>query len=94
MNLVISTAYLPPIQYFARLFKAEKIIFERYEHYPKQTYRNRCVIYGANGPLTLTVPVTKGNLLKIYTKDIKIDNSSNWRKIHLKAIESAYQNSP
>jgi hypothetical protein len=67
---------------------------ERFEHYPKQTYRNRCVIYGANGPQILTIPVTKGQLLKIHTKDIQIDKSVNWTKIHFKAIESAYRCSP
>jgi hypothetical protein len=94
MAIVLPTAYLPPIHYFSLLTRSESIIMERFEHYPKQTYRNRCNIYGANGSLALTVPVTKGNELKVYTKDIRIDNSTNWRKIHLKALESAYQNSP
>jgi len=52
------------------------------------------MIYGANGPQILTVHVTKGNRLKIYTKDIQIDYTTNWPKIHLKAIESAYRCSP
>ncbi len=69
-------------------------MLERFEHYPKQTYRNRCIIYGANGPQTLTVPVSKGNELKVYTKDIRIDYSMNWTKLHLKALESAYRSSP
>jgi hypothetical protein len=66
---------------------------ERYEHFPKQSYRNRCIIYGANGLLTLTVPVTKDNI-KEFTRDIRIDYSTNWQKNHLKAMESAYNNSP
>ena len=94
MTIVLPTSYFPPVYYFLKIFKAESIIIERFENYPKQTYRNRCAIYGANGPLTLTIPVTKGNEIKVYTKDIKIDYASNWRKIHLKALESAYQNSP
>lgn len=94
MIYLLSTTYLGPIQYFTKFVAAEKIILEQFEHYPKQSYRNRCVIYGANGPLSLTVPVTKGNQLKIYTRDLRIDSSVNWQKIHLKAIESAYNNSP
>jgi len=73
---------------------AEEILLEKYEHYPKQTYRNHCVIYGANGSQTLTVPVTKGDNLKVCTKDVRIDYSMNWQNNHLRAIESAYRCSP
>jgi hypothetical protein len=94
MTSLFSTTYLGPIQYYVKLISSEQVLLERFEHYPKQTYRNRCVIYGANGPHVLTIPVTKGQLLKIYTKDIQIDNGNHWKKIHLKAIESAYRCSP
>lgn len=94
MISLFSTTYLGPIQYYSKLIAAEHILMERFEHYPKQTYRNRCIIYGANGPQILTIPVTKGQQLKIYTRDIQIDNSVHWTKIHFKAIESAYRCSP
>jgi hypothetical protein len=93
MNHLLSTAYLGPIQYFSKFITLDSVIIEGYEHFPKQSYRNRCIIYGANGPLTLTVPVTK-NKIKEYTHDIHIDYSTNWQKIHLKALESAYNSSP
>lgn len=93
MNFLLSTAYLGPIQYFSKLLTPDSIIIERYEHFPKQSYRNRCIIYAANGPLTLTVPVTKDKI-KEYTRDIRIDYSTNWQKIHLKSLESAYNSSP
>jgi hypothetical protein len=94
MTPFLSTAYLPSVNYFALLSQSEIALLERFEHYPKQTFRNRCTVYGANGPLSLTVPVTKGNLIKIYTKDIRIDYSTGWIKIHCKGIESAYNSSP
>ena len=94
MNILISTVYFGPVQYYLSIFSAQQVIIEGMEHFPKQTYRNRCVVYGANGPLTLTVPVIRGNLLKKLTKDIRIDYSCNWQKNHLRAIESAYRNSP
>ncbi|HEY4787061.1 MAG TPA: WbqC family protein [Bacteroidales bacterium] len=94
MAFILSTSYLGPIQYYSKLISSEKIILERFESYPKQTYRNRCIIYSANGPQMLTIPVTKGRELKMYTKDICIDNSMNWPKLHFKSIESAYRCSP
>jgi hypothetical protein len=49
---------------------------------------------GANGVLTLSIPVLKGPHHKTYVKDIRIDYSKNWRKLHWKGIESAYMHSP
>ena len=45
--------YLGPIDYLAQLAKYQQTIFENHEHYPKQTYRNRCTIHGPNGKQTL-----------------------------------------
>ncbi len=90
---VFSIAYLPPIQYLHAMLKYDTILLEKHETYPKQTYRNRCVIYSANGPLALTIPVIKpfGNKTKI--SDVRIDNSVKWKKEHWRAIESAYRSS-
>jgi len=93
-TVLLSTSYLGPIQYYSKLLSADAVILERFEHFPKQTYRNRCVIYSANGPQALSIPVSKSKENKIYTKDIRIDYSMNWQKIHFKAIESAYRCSP
>ncbi|NTW32235.1 MAG: WbqC family protein [Bacteroidetes bacterium] len=92
--MVFSTAYLPPIEYFKELAKYRSIYIDKYENYIKQTYRNRCNIYTANGKLSLSVPVIKttGNHTKI--KDIEIDNNQAWQHIHWLSIESAYNSSP
>ncbi len=90
---ILSTAYLAPIQYYSKLLKYDEALIEVYENYPKQTYRNRCSIYGANGLLDLSIPVKKIET-KTKTKDIKIDYVTNWQKLHWKSIESAYRSSP
>jgi hypothetical protein len=93
-EVVLSTAYLAPVQYYSKLAGYDKIFIERFENYSKQSYRNRCTIFAANGPLSLVIPVKKNNKLKTLISDIKIDYTSNWQKIHLKSIESAYNSSP
>lgn len=92
-SAILSIAYLPPIQYFAKLVQYQNIYIESMENYTKQTYRNRCVILGANGLLALTIPVVKiqGNHTPI--RMVEIDNSTLWQKNHWKAIESAYRTS-
>ena len=78
---LLSTAYFPPIEYYSKLISYDKIFIEKHENYPKQTYRNRCEILGANGILTLSIPVTKLKP-KTFTKDILIDYSTKWQKNH------------
>lgn len=94
MTACLSTAYLPPVQWFAKLLKYETVYEEQYENYQKQTYRNRCVIAGPNGPISLTVPIEKPDTLKCLTKDIRISDHGNWRHLHWNALESAYNQTP
>ena len=72
----------------------DAIYMEREENYIKQTYRNRCVLAAANGPLTLSVPIVKPDELKCPTKDIRISDHGNWRHLHWNALVSAYNMSP
>ncbi len=90
----LSTAYLAPVQYYCKLLAYRDARLESHEHFLKQTYRNRCVIASANGPLTLTVPVEKGDALKCLTKDIRISEHGRWRHLHWNALVSAYHMSP
>ena len=93
-QLVLSTAYLPPIQYFSKFFLAKEIIFDYHETYLKQSYRNRCTIYGSHGPLDLSIPIIKPDGNSTKTKDILIEYTTNWQTVHWRAIVSAYNQSP
>ncbi|MCD4664549.1 MAG: WbqC family protein [Bacteroidales bacterium] len=94
MNILLSTTYLGPIDYFAQILQFDKLYFDKEEHYIKQTYRNRCIIYSANGRLPLSIPVIKVNGNHTKVKDIKIAYQENWQKMHWKSIVSAYNHSP
>ena len=93
-ELFVSTAYLPPIAFYASILKTDVYIMEKYETYVKQTYRNRCHIMSANGLLPLSIPIEKPDGSRSRMKDIQISNSVNWQANHWKAIESAYNKSP
>ena len=94
-----SDYYLPscfwaPIQYFTKVLQAKKIILEQHENYVKQTYRNRCNIFTANGAMTLSVPVEKRHGEKTPIRDVRIDYSEHWQHTHWKALVAAYNSSP
>lgn len=89
----LSTAYFPTIFYFSRILGCSEVFIEKEENFLKQTYRNRCIILGANGPLNLTIPVNH-KLPKIKIHEVEISYHTNWNRVHYRAIESAYRNSP
>jgi hypothetical protein len=93
-KILLSTAYLPPVEYFARIVDAKEVFIEREENYIKQSYRNRCYILSANGPHLLTVPVYLGSFHKIPVKEIRIDYTKRWQKVHIGALHAAYKSSP
>jgi len=90
----IETHYLPSLEYMTVLLQHPTLLFEVEENFPKQTFRNRCMILGANGVERLTVPVIHTTGVKTKTKDAKIDYSQNWMKQHQGAIQAAYGNAP
>ena len=58
-------------------------------HFQKQTYRNRCYIYAANGRLLLNIPIIHNKKERNQkTKDIRIENSFPWQKLHFKSTKT------
>jgi hypothetical protein len=92
-NILLPVFYLPPISWFSVFLNPEnEILFEQFENFPKQTYRNRANIYGANGKLSLIIPINHNGKREL--KDIEISYREDWRHLHWKSIKTAYQSSP
>ena len=92
-STLLTSAYWPNLHYFYYVLKSNPILIEQYDHYQKQSFRNRTSILSANGVLDLSIPVSKTSK-KEYTKDIIISYKENWQIKHWRAITSAYKNSP
>ena len=69
MALLLSTAYLPPVDWFAAVasdaslageISPASVVLEACEHYRKQTWRNRCAILTASGKENLLIPIVHG----------------------------------
>ena len=91
--LLLSTAYLAPVQYYAHLAKADEALIDIHEHYLKQTYRNRCIIAGPDGPVALSIPLEKASS-HAEIRELRISDHGAWRHHHWNAIRSAYGHSP
>jgi hypothetical protein len=93
-KVILSTAYLAPVQYFTKLLHYHEVRIDSGEHFLKQSYRNRCTILTANGPQNLSVPVAEGSNSKKVIRDVIISYDHPWQKLHWKALISAYNNAP
>ncbi len=90
--VLLSTAFCPPVEYFALLAGETDVELEACESYSKQSWRNRCRILSENGPLELIVPVVHGGWDRI--TDVRVEYSTPWVPKMEKAISSAYDSSP
>ena len=112
MPKLLSTAYFPPISYFAAMAQEMEglkdrrdgvgsieltpsvVYIEACENFQKQSYRNRCYFYGADGIQSLSFPIIhEGGTHKQPISQIKIDYSTPWLQQHKMAIISAYRTS-
>tara|TARA_B110000003_G_scaffold113243_1_gene115837 strand:+ start:24506 stop:25096 length:591 start_codon:yes stop_codon:yes gene_type:complete len=91
---LFTPTYFSPISQYREMMKFDSISFEIEDNFQKQTYRNRCFIYGANGKQLLNIPISHSSTTrKKKSKDIIIKDP-NWQNKHYKSIESAYNHSP
>lgn len=94
MPLVVECQLFPCIYYIKKLIESKHIKIEVYENFQKMSFRNRYIIAGANGIQNLTVPVLGGREQKSLIKEVRVDNSTNWKTKHWRGLLSAYSKAP
>ena len=93
MPVLLPYTYLGPVYYYKTVLEYREIVLEEHENFPKQTYRNRCTIYGANGALNLIVPTEHVSGERTMSLR-RIAYTEEWQKLHWKSLETAYRSSP
>jgi len=92
--VLLSIAYLPPIEYFAILARYSAVYIEACENFQKQTYRNRCHILTPDGVQRLQVPVVHENgTYELPITQIKVDYSTPWVLRTERCLDAAYKSS-
>ncbi len=91
---ILPLTYLGNTLWYSK-FLQEECIVDIHENYIKQSYRNRCDLLAAGGPLSLTAPVVKGGSIhKKPLREMRLDYSKRWQHQHWLSFVSAYRNSP
>jgi hypothetical protein len=91
---VLPAYYLPDAFFFYLGMQSKVILIEANENYQKNSFRNRCDILSANGPLSLSVPLRKGKHSAMPIREVEIAFDMSWHKKHWQAIRSAYGSAP
>ncbi len=91
--VLMDILYLPPVQYFAHWIQADSPVLEQWAPYTKGTYKNRCMIASANGPLVLSVPLRSGKYLQPLC-EVQIAYDEPWQRRHWRSIHDAYRSAP
>lgn len=94
LSLLIENQYFGTVNYYQTLFQYSNIEIEQYEFFQKMSFRNRCIIPGANGLINLTVPIENGRNQKTLMRDIKIAYRDNWVLQHCRSLEASYNRAP
>ncbi|TAI49306.1 WbqC family protein [Flagellimonas allohymeniacidonis] len=95
MKLLLHPTYFPSIITFAAIAQNE-VVWEVCDNFQKQTYRNRCYICTDQGRHMLNIPIKHVGTdqgRQLYN-DVIVDNTSHWKKIHWRTLETAYRTSP
>ncbi|PRX54213.1 WbqC family protein [Flagellimonas meridianipacifica] len=95
MSVVLHPTYFPSIATFAVIAQKE-IIWEVFDNFQKQTYRNRCYICTDQGRHMMNIPIKHVGVnegRQLYS-DVVLDKSTPWQKQHWRTLETAYRTSP
>ncbi|OYU55085.1 MAG: hypothetical protein CFE25_08970 [Chitinophagaceae bacterium BSSC1] len=93
-SYIIESQYFGTVNWYKLLFQNSNIEIAQCEAYPKSSFRNRTIIVGSNGLITLSVPLQKGRIQKSQTRDVKICYDQDWQAGHWRSIVSCYGKSP
>lgn len=91
---LVELHYWPCIQYFSKFLLYPQVVVEQHENYQKGSYRNRCILAAANGPLMLSIPLQQGKNQQQSIREVQISYRENWLSQHWRSIQSAYGKTP
>jgi hypothetical protein len=94
MQALLHPSYFPSISHYVAMVQADSVLYEVEDNFQKQTNRNRAYIFSPNGIQLLNIPIKHTKEAHQKTKDIIVDNTSDWQKQHFKSLETAYRSSP
>jgi len=93
-SIILDNQSFPIINWINFLFSKKYIILLSGEDYQKMTFRNRYILAGSNGIISLSIPLINGRNQKVCFKEVRIANNEKWQLTHWRTITACYNKSP
>jgi hypothetical protein len=90
---IMQPTYLPWAGYFNLIAEADVFIFLDDVQYERSSWQNRNRVLVNGQPHWLTIPAERTTLSQII-RDVQIDDTSVWRKKHMRLLEQTYGKHP
>lgn len=91
---IIDIQYFGTIESYLGLIECSNAFFLPEKRYEKSLHLNRTSIYGPNGLIHLSVPLSGGRNQKGLMRDIRIADDGAWKRIHWRSIHDSYRKAP
>ena len=85
---------VPPIELMRLGLRTGALLFDPWEHYQKQSFRNRYHILTANGVKALSIAVKHSGGKHVPSAEVRISRDKPWLRDHLRGIRAAYGSAP
>lgn len=92
--LNIELQYFPCINAIVDAVECGVVFFNNGLGFRRSSLRNRMILPGGNGEVSLTIPVVGGRSVKLPYAAVEIDYSNHWQRDHFRTLETLYGNSP
>jgi len=95
MEVLIHPGYFPNCLTMA-VIAQRKVVWEVWDNFQKQTFRNRCFIATDKGSLMLNIPIRHvgGKTGRQAYREVQIENSTPWQRQHWRSLATAYRSAP
>lgn len=84
----------PNVYWWSHVVSCPHIILDSAEHFEKMSFRNRYMVAGSAGVITLSIPIVEGRQQRKSMKEVLICNRTNWQIQHWRTLKSVYNRSP
>lgn len=91
---ILELQYFGTVEAYSNLMNETNPFFLNDLRYQKLLHPNRMVLGGANGLVTLTIPLAGGRNKKQLMNEVELSYEVDWRKNHWRAIYTIYKKSP
>jgi len=91
---ILQPGYIPWLGFFEQMDYADIFVVYDDVQYDKNGWRNRNRIKTPQGIQWLTIPVLTSSRMGQLVNEVEVDNRTNWRSKHIKAIELNYKKAP